>query len=166
MSLARNLVTVSTATLLTRVLGFVRDVGIAAVLGAGVFSDAFFAALQIPNLFRRLLAEGALNAAFVPLWLRMRKESGEDNARIFNEQVLGTLVAALAAIAIVCIVFAPWVVRLLTPGFVADAERFSQAVLYVRISAGYVVMAGAVAVAAAMLKENAPRERSGEQEAI
>jgi putative peptidoglycan lipid II flippase len=151
MSLARNLVTVSTATLLTRVLGFVRDVGIAAVLGAGVFSDAFFAALQIPNLFRRLLAEGALNAAFVPLWLRMRKESGEDNARIFNEQVLGTLVAALAAIAIVCIVFAPWVVRLLTPGFVADAERFSQAVLYVRISAGYVVMAGAVAVAAARL---------------
>jgi putative peptidoglycan lipid II flippase len=151
MLFARNLVTVGAATLLSRMLGFARDIGIAAVLGAGVYSDAFFAALQIPNLFRRLLAEGALNAAFVPLWLRVRKESGEESARIFNEQVLGTLVAALAAIAIVCIVFAPAVVRLLTPGFVGDVERFSQAVFYVRISAGYVVMAGAVAVATARL---------------
>jgi len=151
MLFARNLATVSAATLLSRTLGFVRDVGIAAVLGAGVFSDAFFAALQIPNLFRRLLAEGAVNSAFVPLWLRVRKESGENDARIFNEQVLGTLVAALSVIAIVCIVFAPDVVRLLMPGFRIDSERFSQAVLYVRISAAYVVMAGAVAVAAARL---------------
>jgi len=151
MLFARNLVTVSAATLLSRALGFARDIGIASVLGAGVFSDAFFAALQIPNLFRRLLAEGAVNAAFVPLWLRMRKESGEGEARIFNEQVLGTLVTILAAIAIVCVVFAPAVVRLLMPGFHGGSERFSQAVLYVRISAVYVVMAGAVAIAAARL---------------
>src|SRR3954469_15401089 len=63
MSLARDVTTVGTATLLSRLLGFFRDVGIAAVLGAGVLSDAYFAALQIPNLFRRLLAEGALNSA-------------------------------------------------------------------------------------------------------
>ena len=66
MSLARDVTTVGSATLASRLLGFARDMGIAAVLGAGVLSDAFFAVLQIANLFRRLLAEGALNAAFVP----------------------------------------------------------------------------------------------------
>jgi len=151
MSFARNLVTVSTATLLSRVLGFVRDIGIAAVLGASVSSDAFFAALQIPNLFRRLLAEGALNAAFVPLWLRLRKEYGDKRARRFNEEVVSTLTAALVVIAVVCIVFAPAVVQLLLPGFKAAGERFSQAVLYVRLSAVYLVFAGLVAVAASRL---------------
>src|SRR5947208_14258025 len=91
MSLARDVATVGTATMLSRVLGFARDVGIAAVLGAGVLSDAFFAALQIPNLFRRLLAEGALNSAFVPMWLRLKAESGERGARRFAEGVLGTM---------------------------------------------------------------------------
>ena len=75
MSLARDVTTVGTATLASRLLGFVRDAGIAAILGAGVLSDAYFAALQIPNLFRRLLAEGALNSAFVPMWIRIREES-------------------------------------------------------------------------------------------
>jgi putative peptidoglycan lipid II flippase len=76
MSLARDVTTVGGATLLSRLIGFFRDVGIAAVLGAGGLADAYFAALQIPNLFRRLLAEGALNAAFVPMWLRIKAESG------------------------------------------------------------------------------------------
>src|SRR5262245_65913950 len=88
MSLARDVTTVGTATLLSRLLGFFRDVGIAAVLGAGVLSDAYFAALQIPNLFRRLLAEGALNSAFVPMWLRIRDERGAQGARRLGERAL------------------------------------------------------------------------------
>ena len=76
MSLARDVTTVGGATLLSRVLGFLRDMLIAAVLGAGTLSDAYFAALQIPNLFRRLLAEGALNSAFVPMWLRILAQRG------------------------------------------------------------------------------------------
>src|ERR1700712_4649050 len=100
MSIARDVTTVGSATLLSRLLGFIRDVGIAAVLGAGVLSDAFFAALQIPNLFRRLLAEGALNAGFVPMWLRKRDETGPDGARRFGEEVLGTMLLALGIIAI------------------------------------------------------------------
>lgn len=151
MSLARNVATVGTATLLSRLLGFFRDVGIAAVLGAGVFSDAFFAALQIPNLFRRLLAEGALNAAFVPMWQRARGESGEPGARRFGEDVLGTMVMALGATALLCIVFAPAVVQALMPGFRVGGERFTHAVLYVRLSTAYVVIAGVVAVAASRL---------------
>src|SRR5207302_8741604 len=100
MPLARDVTTVGGATLLSRLIGFFRDVGIAAVLGAGVLSDAYFAALQIPNLFRRLLAEGALNAAFVPMWLRIQQDSGERAARRFAEAALGIMLAALGAIAI------------------------------------------------------------------
>src|SRR5499427_3675091 len=107
MSLARNVATVGSATLLSRLIGFLRDVGIAAVLGAGVMSDAYFAALQIPNLFRRLLAEGALNSAFVPMWLRIREHEGVEGTRRFGEQVLGTMLVVLGVTAVVAVVFAP-----------------------------------------------------------
>jgi putative peptidoglycan lipid II flippase len=151
MSLARNVATVGTATLASRLLGFFRDVGIAAVLGAGVLSDAFFAALLIPNLFRRLLAEGALNSAFVPMWLRIHAEDGSAGARRFTEQVLGVMLLALGAIALLCVLFAPMVVRLVAPGFHVGGERFPFAVQYVRLSVPYIAVAGLVAVAASVL---------------
>ena len=148
MSLARDVTTVGTATLLSRLLGFFRDVGIAAVLGAGVLSDAYFAALQIPNLFRRLLAEGALNSAFVPLWLRIREKRGMRGTRGFAERVLGTMVVGLGVIAIICVIFAPTVVRLLAPGFGPGSDRYDLAVDFVRLSVPYIAIAGPVAVAA------------------
>jgi putative peptidoglycan lipid II flippase len=151
MSLARDVTTVGGATLLSRLLGFTRDMGIAAVLGAGGLSDAFFAALQIPNLFRRLLAEGALNAAFVPLWLRLKEEDGAPGARRFGEQVLGALLAALAAITLLVILFAPAVVHVLAPGYGELGDRFPLTVTFVRLSAPYIAVAGLVAVAAAVL---------------
>ena len=151
MSLARDVTTVGGATLLSRLLGFIRDVGIAAVLGAGVLSDAFFAALQIPNLFRRLLAEGALNSAFVPMWLRIKEQEGAGGARRFGEAVLGTLVLSLGAIALLCILFAPAIVHVLAPGFGDPVERLPLAVEFVRLSVPYVAVAGLVAVAAAIL---------------
>src|SRR5690349_25179615 len=117
MSLTRDVTTVGSATLLSRLLGFFRDVGIAAVLGAGPLSDAYFAALQVPNLFRRLLAEGALNAAFVPMWLRIRGQDGADGARRFGETVLGLMILTLGALAIAAMVLAPCVVHLIAPGF-------------------------------------------------
>ncbi|HZE47294.1 MAG TPA: murein biosynthesis integral membrane protein MurJ, partial [Xanthobacteraceae bacterium] len=151
MSLARDVTTVGTATLLSRLLGFFRDVGIAAVLGAGVLSDAYFAALQIPNLFRRLLAEGALNSAFVPLWLRIREKRGMRGTRGFAERVLGTMVVGLGVIAIICVIFAPTVVQLLAPGFGPGSERYDLAVDFVRLSVPYIAIAGPVAVAASIL---------------
>ena len=81
MSLVRNLATVGSATFVSRVLGFTRDAGVAALLGAGPLADAYVAALQLPNLFRRLLADGAVNSAFVPAWLRLRSEVGPGAAR-------------------------------------------------------------------------------------
>jgi putative peptidoglycan lipid II flippase len=153
MSLARDVTTVGTGTLLSRLLGFFRDVGIAAILGAGVLSDAYFAAFQIPNLFRRLLAEGALNSAFVPMWLRIRGEgkNGVDDVRRFGESVLGTMILALGAIALAGIVFAPIAVRLIAPGFQVSGERFPLAVEYVRLSIPYIGIVGFVAVAGSML---------------
>jgi putative peptidoglycan lipid II flippase len=151
MSIARDVTTVGSATLLSRLIGFFRDVGIAAVLGAGVLSDAFFAALQISSLFRRLLAEGALNSAFVPMWLRIKQESGERGARTFGENVLGTMAVSLGLIALLCIVFAPAVVHVIAPGFRDPGDRFPHAVLFVRLSVPYVAVAGLVSIAAAVL---------------
>ena len=80
MSLARNVATVGSATIVSRLLGFARDMAIAAVFGAGIRADGFFVAFQLANLIRRLLAEGALNAAVVPLYLRARDQGGEPAA--------------------------------------------------------------------------------------
>src|SRR5258708_35532059 len=131
MSLARDVTTVGAATLMSRLLGFLRDAGIAAVLGAGPLSDAYFAALQIPNLFRRLLAEGALNSAFVPMWLRIKDENGAAATRQFGEEVLSAMAAWLTVLALIGIIFAPAIVHLLAPGFRDPGERLPPAVAVV-----------------------------------
>ena len=140
MSLARNITTVGSATLLSRLLGFLRDVGIAAMLGAGVVSDAFFAVLQIINFFRRLLAEGALNAAFVPMWLRIKQAEGERGAYRFLYDVLRAMALAVVALALIGLLLAPAVIGLLAPGF--DGERHALAADYLHIAAPYVALAG------------------------
>jgi putative peptidoglycan lipid II flippase len=151
MTLARDVTTVGAATLTSRLLGFLRDAGIAAILGAGVLSDAYFAALQIPNLFRRLLAEGALNSAFVPMWIRIREESGPEGTRRFGEQALGAMARALGLVAVLCLLGAPLVVHVIAPGFESTGERFPLAVTFVRLSVPYVALSGVVAVAASAL---------------
>src|SRR5262249_3597901 len=151
MSIARDVTTVGAATLTSRLLGFLRDAGIAAVLGAGPLSDAYFAALQIPNLFRRLLAEGALNSAFVPMWLRIRDEDGLAATRQFGEEVRGAMAASLCGLAVMCMIFAPMIVHLLAPGFSIGGDRFLLAVEFVRLSIPYVAASGIVAVAASAL---------------
>jgi putative peptidoglycan lipid II flippase len=155
MSITRDVTTVGAATLTSRLLGFLRDAGIAAVLGAGPLSDAYFAALQIPNLFRRLLAEGALNSAYVPMSMRITDDAGPREARRFSEQVLGNMAAALTALAIFCLVFTPLMVHLLAPGFHDTDERFPLAVTFVRLSVPYVAVSGVVAVAASALNAEA-----------
>ncbi len=151
MSLARDVTTVGAATLTSRLLGFLRDAGVAAVLGAGPLSDAYFAALQIPNLFRRLLAEGALNSAFVPMWLRIKDENGLAATRRFGEEVLSAMAASLVGLAVMCVIFAPAIVHLLAPGFRGEGQRFALAVEFVRLSIPYVAVSGTVAVAVAAL---------------
>jgi putative peptidoglycan lipid II flippase len=151
MSLARKITAVGGATLLSRLLGFARDVGVAALLGAGALADAYFAATQIANLARKLLAEGALNAAFVPAWLRLRRKGGTEDAARFAGNLLGLVAAGLGIIAAAVIVFAPTVIAMLAPGFGAGEERFGLAVEFLRLSAPYLACAGIAAVAAAVL---------------
>jgi len=95
----RPILTVSTGTLASRLLGFARDAMIAALLGAGPVADAFLVAFQLVNVARRLLTEGALNAALVPAWLRLREIDGTVAAAAFAGRVLGTGSAALVVAA-------------------------------------------------------------------
>jgi putative peptidoglycan lipid II flippase len=89
----RRIATVGGLTLISRVTGFVRDVVMAAVLGAGPLADAFFIAFRLPNHFRAILAEGAFNAAFVPAYARALEQSGLPAARLFSDRIAAALLA-------------------------------------------------------------------------
>lgn len=150
MALARNIVTVGGGTLLSRLLAFFRDAWIAALLGAGPFSEAFFAVLQVVNFFRRLLADGALNSAFVPIWLRLRAgEDGAANADRFTRRSLVAMFCVTGAIALLVIVLAPWLIAAIAPGF--DETRRQLAGFFLGVAAPYIALAGLVAVVAAAL---------------
>ena len=97
----RHILTVSAGTLISRVLGFLRDTLIAALLGAGPVADAFLVALQFINVARRALSEGSLNAALVPIYLRLRDSEGAIAATAFAGQVMGSLCLILIGIAVV-----------------------------------------------------------------
>src|SRR3972149_2425398 len=86
-----RMLTVGGLTLLSRITGFIRDIMLAAILGAGPVADAFFVALRLPNHFRAIFAEGAFNAAFVPSYARIRQQGGSDPARIFANRIFTLL---------------------------------------------------------------------------
>src|SRR5271170_2424047 len=113
----RSFLTVSTGTLASRLLGFARDAMIAALLGAGPVADAFLVAFQLVNVVRRLLTEGALNAALIPAWLRVREADGAIAAAAFAGRVLGTVSAALFVAAALIGLLMPLVIAVLAPGF-------------------------------------------------
>jgi putative peptidoglycan lipid II flippase len=140
MPLYRAFATVGAMTGISRVLGFIRDVLVAAVLGAGPVADAFFVAFRIPNLFRRIFAEGAFSAAFIPLFAKHHHgEGGEAAGRAFAEQALACLTLALIVFTIFGEIFMPWLMLLLAPGFFADPEKLDLAVLLARISLPYLL---------------------------
>src|SRR6202171_3555760 len=106
----RSFLTVSTGTLASRLLGFARDSMIAALLGAGPVADAFLVAFQLVNVIRRLLTEGALNAALVPAWLRMREAAGAVKDAPCAGRVLGTVSAALIVVTALIGLLMPFVI--------------------------------------------------------
>jgi putative peptidoglycan lipid II flippase len=151
MKLYRSIVTVSGFTAISRVLGFIRDMLIAAVLGAGPVADAFFVAFRLPNLFRSLFAEGAFNSAFVPLFTKRLQEGGVDMARRFAEEALAVLLTGLLVITIIAELAMPWLVRLIAPGFIENPEKFDLAVFLTRITFPYLLCMSLTALAAGML---------------
>jgi putative peptidoglycan lipid II flippase len=146
----RSFLTVSTGTLASRLLGFARDAMIAALLGTGAIADAFLVAFQLVNVIRRLLTEGALNAALVPAWLRVREAEGAAAAAAFAGGVLGTVSAALVVATALIGLLMPLVMTALAPGF-AGQPSLQMAVEDARLMLPYLAFAGPVTVMMALL---------------
>lgn len=150
----RSFLTVSTGTLASRLLGFARDSLIAALLGTGAVADAFLAAFQLVNVVRRLLSEGALNAALIPAWLRIRDRDGAAAAAAFAGRVLGTVSAALVAISIGIALAMPLIIMVIAPGFFGSST-LDLAVDNARLMLPYLAFAGPVTVLMGLLNAQA-----------
>jgi putative peptidoglycan lipid II flippase len=142
---------VSAATLLSRILGLVRDIVIAAFFGAGPAADAFFVAFRIPNLLRRLFAEGSLTISFIPVFAEYLLKRGRDEAFALARSSWWILTITLAAVSMLGVLFSPLIVKVIAPGFVSSPEKFELTVLLTRIMFPYIFFIGLVALAMGIL---------------
>nr|WP_240953371.1 murein biosynthesis integral membrane protein MurJ [Sneathiella chinensis] len=147
----RSVATVGGFTMISRILGFVRDILVAAVIGAGPISDAFFVAFRIPNMFRRLVAEGAFSAAFVPMFARQLEGKSEKEALDFASHALGFLTGFLFLFSALFMIFMPFLMQYLAPGFEPGGLRFELAVDYTRITFPYLACMAVVALLGGVL---------------
>ena len=151
MNLLKSLAAVSSMTMLSRVLGFVRDTIIARTFGAGVASDAFVVAFKLPNLLRRIFAEGAFSQAFVPILAEYKTQQGDEAARTFLAYVTGLLTLVLALVTFIGILAAPWIVWASAPGFADEAERFELTTDLLRVTFPYILLISLSSLAGAVL---------------
>ena len=151
MNLLKALATVSSMTLLSRILGFVRDAVIARVFGAGLMTDAFFVAFKIPNLLRRLFAEGAFSQAFVPILAEYKNRRGEADTRALVDHVAAFLTLALVVVTAAGVLAAPVIVAVSAPGFAATPEKFALTVDLLRIVFPYILFIALTACAGGIL---------------
>jgi putative peptidoglycan lipid II flippase len=151
MSLMRSSAIVGSLTLLSRVFGFVRDMLIAYFLGASAATDAFFVAFKLPNFLRRLFAEGAFNAGFLPMFAGMIRTEGREAALRFASEAGTFLLAVVTAVTALAIVFTPHVVLVMAPGFTAEPEKFDLAVALTRITFPYIVFISMVSLMGGVL---------------
>jgi putative peptidoglycan lipid II flippase len=151
MNLLRSLATVSSMTLISRILGFVRDTVIARIFGAGLFTDAFFVAFRIPNLLRRLFAEGAFSQAFVPILAEYRNQRGTEGTRLLVDHVSALLALALFAVTVLGVITAPFIVYISAPGFFAVPDKFAITVELLRITFPYILFISLVSLAGGIL---------------
>ena len=151
MNLLRVLATVSGMTFISRVLGFVRDAIIARVFGAGMMTDAFFVAFKIPNLLRRLFAEGAFSQAFVPILSEYKNQRSPDETRLLIDRVSGVLALTLFVVSALGILAAPALIYITAPGFSAVPEKHQLAVELLRVTFPYILFVSLTAFAGAIL---------------
>ncbi len=149
--LYRAFATVGGLTMVSRLLGFIRDILIAATLGSGVVADAFFVAFRFPNLFRRLFGEGAFNAAFVPLFAKRLEGEGEGEARRFAEEAMSVLFFSLLVLSALIMLAMPWLMVLLAPGFVTDPAKYDLAVRLSQIAFPYLLCMSIAALLSGVL---------------
>lgn len=139
------------ATFLSRIMGMIRDMVVSRLFGAGFATDAFFAAFQIPNMLRRFFAEGALTSAFVPVFSAVLAKRGEDQARELANVCFTLLTIVMAAITLFGIIFSPWLVGLMFPGFNAVPGKFELTVLLNRVMFPYIFFISLVALCMGIL---------------
>jgi len=151
MNLLKALATVSGMTLASRILGFVRDVVIARTFGAGLATDAFFVAFKIPNLLRRLFAEGAFSQAFVPILAEYRNQRGESETRLLVDHVATLLAIVLFVVALAGVAAAPFIIYVSAPGFSELPAKFDLTVSLLRITFPYIFFISLVALAGGIL---------------
>jgi putative peptidoglycan lipid II flippase len=149
--LARDSLIVGAATVLSRILGFVRDILIARALGAGPIADAFLVAFRLPNMFRRVLSEGGLNAPFVPVYLHARSEGGEGEARRFAGEAMANFAAVLLVLVALTEIIAPWLVLALAGGFREAPITFHLAQTYTRLALPFIAFTVLASLVAAIL---------------
>jgi putative peptidoglycan lipid II flippase len=135
-----RILTVGGFTLLSRLTGFLRDIMLAAILGAGPVADAFFVAFRLPNHFRAIFAEGAFNAAFIPAYARIRTQGGPDAAGLFGDRIFTLLIATQALLLALALFFTPQVIELLAPGFSHEPQQFELAVSLTRVTFPYLLL--------------------------
>jgi putative peptidoglycan lipid II flippase len=151
MNLLKALATVSSMTLVSRVLGLVRDVVIARVFGAGLATDAFFVAFRIPNLLRRLFAEGAFSQAFVPVLAEYRTARGDIDTRVLVDRVATLLAAILLVVSVLGVLAAPLIIYISAPGFSSDADKFELTVALLRLTFPYILFISLTSLAGGIL---------------
>lgn len=151
MSLFRSIATVGSWTMGSRLLGFVRDILMASALGTGMVADAFFVAFKFPNFFRRLFAEGAFNAAFVPLFGERLEKDGITAARTFAAEAAAVMVAALLTFTLLAIITMPILMYLIAPGFAGHSEKFELTIELTRITFPYLTFMALIALMGGML---------------
>ena len=151
MNLLKALATISSMTLVSRILGFVRDAVIARAFGAGLYADAFFVAFRLPNLLRRLFAEGAFSQAFVPILGEYRNARTPDETRSLIDHVATLLAVALIVVSAVGMIAAPLIIYLTAPGFVATPDKFAITVQLLRITFPYILFISLTSFAGGIL---------------
>ena len=149
--LFKSTVIVSSMTLISRILGFVRDMLIARIFGVDVATDAFFVAFKIPNFLRRLFAEGAFAHAFIPVLADYKEQGSKADLKVFVDKTAGTLAGILMLLTLIGVVVAPILILLLAPGFAWQGSQYELAVLLLKITFPYLFFISLVAFAGAIL---------------
>ncbi|MBS7538641.1 murein biosynthesis integral membrane protein MurJ [Ancylobacter lacus] len=150
----RSIFSVGGWTLISRLTGFLRDIVLAATLGAGPIAEAFYIAFRLPNHFRAIFAEGAFNAAFVPAFARVKTRQGEARATVFSGEILTGVVLTQLVLLAAALAGTEWVVRIMAPGLSADPERFALTVSFTRITFPYLGLIAVVTLVGGVLNAN------------
>ena len=152
MSIFRSAFTVSFFISLSRIVGFIRDVLIAHFLGVTALSDAFFAAFRLPNFFRRVFGEGAMNSSFVPIFVeKLHDENAQGEEKIFVQNIYSLLFYALLIFILIMQIFMPFFMKILFPGFGDDQEKFMLLINLSRITIFYLFFISLVSLCSAVL---------------